>query len=382
MKTIYSIRGPGALVLACSAGWLLGGCGGGGNAPVDPNGRFTSAVAVSGLSQPTDMAFAPDGRIFISEKAGALKTAAPGSATASNALQLSVYTGGENGLLGLALDPQFASNGLIYLFYTANAGSLNPPPSPANRVSRFTVSGSSVLPGSEQILLDRQIITGGNHSAGCLQFGPDGKLYVSTGDAGASANSQDLGNLNGKILRLNPDGTVPNDNPFFGQAGRRPEIYCYGLRNPFKFSFRPGTNLLYIGDVGQSSWEEINVGLPGGNYGWPLHEGPGSSAGTLLPAYSYPTGANAGTVIAGVFLTGANYPAEYRGDFYFGDFMRSELHRLDVTANNTVSSSARFGPSEGLGDIANSVVDIAQGTDGDLYVLSFLRGDATRIEFR
>ncbi len=327
------------------------------------------------------MAFAPDGRLFICEQTGALKVALPGQPTASTAVQLVVYPAGECGLLGIAFDPNFAANGYIYLYYTARNGSFNPPPSPTNRVSRFTLSGSTVVGGSEVIILNGILASGGNHNGGCIRFGPDGRLYIAVGDAGDSANSQALNRINGKILRINADGSIPADNPFVGTPGARAEIFCLGLRNPFKFSFRPGTSAMFIGDVGGSSWEEINVGVRGGNFGWPLYEGASNAPGYISPAYTYETGPVSGTVIAGVFLTGSNFPAQYQGDFFYADFMRGECHRLDVSANNAVLGSTRFGPSEGLGPIAEFVVDITQGPDRDLYLLSYSRGDVTRVSF-
>src|SRR6185369_13141471 len=114
----------------------------------------------------------------------------------------------------------------------------------------------------------------GNHNAGAVHFGPDGKLYIATGDGGTATRAQDLNDLHGKILRINRDGTIPSDNPFAGQAGRRPEIWAYGLRNPFTFAFQSGTGRMFINDVGNTTWEEINDGsIPGSNFGWPIHEG-------------------------------------------------------------------------------------------------------------
>ena len=328
------------------------------------------------------MAFAPDGRLFICEQTGALKVFPVGQATGTTALQLNVYPNGECGLLGIAFDPNFASNRFLYLYYTAHNGSYIPSAGLSNRVSRFVVNGNVVDHTSEVVILGGILVSGGNHNGGCIRFGADGKLYIATGDAGDSANSQDLLKLNGKILRINADGSIPSDNPFVGQAGRRPEIFCYGLRNPFKFNFRPGTSTLFIGDVGPSNWEEINVSARGGNYGWPLYVGPNTAPGYIGPVYTYETGPSNGTVIAGVFLTSASFPDQYRGDFFYGDFMRGECHRLDVSASNTVQGSTRFGPSEGLGDIAEFVVEIAQGPDGALYLLSYSRGDVTRVFFQ
>jgi len=327
------------------------------------------------------MAFAPDGRLFVLEQTGALKVVPVGQTTGTTALQLNVYPNGECGLLGIAFDPGFGSNRTLYLYYTAHNGSYIPSVGVTNRVSRFVMNGNVVDHTSEQVILGGILATGGNHNGGCIRFGPDGKLYIAAGDAGDSSNSQSLTKINGKILRINADGSIPADNPFVGTPGARPEIFCFGLRNPFKFTFRPGTSAMFIGDVGGSSWEEINVGVRGGNYGWPLYEGYSNVAGFISPVYAYETGPVNGTVISGVFLSGTTFPDQYRGDLFYGDFVRGEAHRLDVSASNTVLGSTRFGPSEGLGNIADSVVDITQGPDGALYFLSYSRGDVTRVNF-
>jgi len=324
---------------------------------------FEEVTLLSNLPKPTAFAFAPDGRLFICMHGGRLRVYAQGQLLEDDFVDINVTFDSEQGLLGIAFDPDFASNHYVYVYYTTSALSINPPPSPRNRVSRLTADGNRAVPGSETIILDN-IPSSGVHNAGCLRFGLDGKLYISTGDAGTRANSQDLSNLAGKILRINKDGSVPEDNPFVGQADKRPEIYCYGLRNPFRYCFRPGTNTLYIADVGQGAWEEVNVGQPGGNYGWPIHEGPSDASGFISPLYAYEHAGQGASITGGVFLTSTNYPAEFQGSYYFGDFVRKWIKRLVVSADNRLLQVADFGP-------AVHPVDFAQGPDGNLYYLSY-----------
>ncbi len=354
----------------------VAGCGGSGEARTG----FHAALAASGLTGPTAIAFAADGRLFICEKAGAVKVLVEGQSP-KVALTLNVATSLEQGVSGIALDPDFATNRRLYVYYTANALSLSPPPSPSNRVSRFTMTGDVIDPASETILLQDIASVSGTHNAGCLRFGEDGKLYIATGDGGVPASAQDLGSLNGKILRINRDGSVPGDNPFVGQAAKRAEVYAYGLRNPFRFTFRPGDNALVIGDVGQDTWEEVNVGGAGANFGWPLHEGPSSDPAFVSPTYAYNHNSRGASITGGVFLIGSNYPEEYRGRYFFADFMQYKLNHVAIRLDNTVSAVEGFGSAEGLSSLGGSVVDIEQGPNGDLYLVDYLSGVVHRISF-
>lgn len=197
-------------------------------------------------------------------------------------MTLSVDSVGERGLLGVAFDPHFALNQYIYLYYTV-------PGTPAhNRVVRFTANGDVVLAGSRVILLElNSLSTATNHNGGALHFGPDDNLYIAVGDNAKGSNSQNLSNLFGKILRVASDGTIPSDNPFVQSTTARHEIWALGLRNPFTFAFRGTTNFMYINDVGESTWEEIDLGQAGANYGWPATEGPTTDPAYKSPIYNY-----------------------------------------------------------------------------------------------
>ena len=167
----------------------------------------------------------------------------------------------------MAFDPAFATNQFVYIYYTATTPALH------NRISRFTANGDVAVAGSETVILDlNNLSSATNHNGGALAFGPDGKLYAAVGENANGANAQSMDNLLGKMLRINKDGTIPTDNPFFTSAtGINRAIWALGLRNPFTFAFNPAGTELFINDVGQNTWEEINDGVAGANYGWPDH---------------------------------------------------------------------------------------------------------------
>ncbi|MEY2490213.1 MAG: hypothetical protein QOC70_2155 [Verrucomicrobiota bacterium] len=215
---------------------------------------------------PTAMAFSPDGRLFVCLQGGQLRVIKNGTLLGTPFVSLTVDSFDERGLLGVTFDPNFASNQFVYVYYTV-------PGSPAhNRVSRFIANGDIAAAGSEVIILDLDNLTAaGNHNGGAIHFGPDGKLYVGVGENNNGANAQTLSNRLGKLLRVNADGSVPADNPFFNIAtGANRAIWALGLRNPYTFAFQPGTGRMFINDVGANTWEEINNGIAGSNYGWSI----------------------------------------------------------------------------------------------------------------
>ncbi|MBI4090369.1 MAG: PQQ-dependent sugar dehydrogenase [Candidatus Kerfeldbacteria bacterium] len=330
---------------------------------------FTEQTYVSGLSRPTAMAFAPDGRLFVTEQTGKLRVIKNGKLLSRSFLRVTTDSSNERGLLGLAFDPDFATTRFMYLYYTV-------PGNPAhNRVSRFRASRSNpdvAESGSEKILLELNTLSSAtNHNGGALQFGRDGKLYVGVGDNANRANSQKLTNLLGKVLRLNRDGSIPSDNPFYTRArGKNRAIYALGLRNPFTFGIDPKTGAIRINDVGQNTWEEVNRGKRGGNYGWPTCEGRCSVSGYVNPIYQYATGDN-GAITGGVFYRGRNFPGAYDGSYFFADYLQGFIRRLD-----TRGSVRRFHTS------AESPVDLDVGPDGRLYYLSIFEGKVFRISYQ
>ena len=213
----------------------------GAEAAVSVRSGFSNAVVAGGLSQPTAMAFAPDGRLFVCQQTGALRIIKNGQLLSAPFVTVPVDPSGERGLLGVALDPQFAVNDYVYIYYTATTTPRR------NRVSRFTENGDIALTGSEVVLLELNALSATNHNGGALNFGADGRLYVAVGDNANGSNAQTLSNLLGKILRIGDDGSIPADNPFFSTAsGVNRAIWALGLRNPFRFTFQPGTGLMHI----------------------------------------------------------------------------------------------------------------------------------------
>lgn len=335
---------------------------------------FTETQAAIGLASPTAMTIAPDGRLFVCEESGEIRVIKNNALLPTPFAVVSADPTHERGLLGITVDPNFSANGFIYVFYTlAN-------PTAHSRVSRLTANGDVAVGGSEVILLEMNpFVTTGNHIGGALHFGPDGKLYVATGDDDSSANSQSLDTLFGKILRINSDGSIPSDNPFFTTAlGDNRAIWALGLRNPFTFGFQPGTGRLFINDVGESTAEEINEGFAGANYGWPNCEGPCSPANSNFrdPIFSYGHGSSGTTgcaIVGATFYNPATsqFPAEYTGEYFFADFCSGWIRRFDP-----LTGTAR--------DFAANVLspaDLAVSPDGSLYYLARSGGTVNRVQF-
>src|ERR1044072_2038674 len=214
-------------------------------------------TAVTGFLNPTAMEIAPDGRIFVCQQSGALRVIKNGVLLPTPFISLNVDPNGERGLLGIAFDPNFSNNNFLYLYYTVTSTPRH------NRVSRFTANGDVVVPGSEAVILELDNLTAAtNHNGGAIHFGPDGKLYIAVGENATPTNAQTLANRLGKMLRINSDGTMPADNPFFKTAtGAHRAIWALGLHNPFTFAFHPGRGRMFINGVGQDAWEEINDGI-------------------------------------------------------------------------------------------------------------------------
>ncbi len=275
-----------------------------GGATTRPNGFTRNEAWLAGLASATAFAQAPDGRLFVAEQGGALRVVKNGALLATPFATVAVDSAGERGLIGVALHPGFATNGFVYIYSTRSAGGVS-----HNRISRFTAAGDVAAAGSEVALVDLPNLSGAtNHNGGGMHFGADGKLYVGVGDNANGAQAQNLALPFGKLLRFNDDGSIPTDNPFFAtQAGFGRAVWAYGLRNPYTFAVQPGTGRIHINDVGETTWEEIDVGSAGANYGWPASEGPDNvGAGVTAPLFTYkhadaaPPGSGAGRLLQGL----------------------------------------------------------------------------------
>lgn len=331
---------------------------------------------VSGLDQPVFAAGAGDGsgRLFIVEQPGRILVVGPdGKLAASPFLDLraKVSCCGERGLLGLAFSPTYATDGRFFVDYTDTAGN--------TVVARFTRRDSTHGdPASERVLLHIQQPFP-NHNGGMLAFGPDGDLYVGMGDGGSGGdpmnNGQRLDTLLGKLLRIDVSGdpyTVPAGNPFVGRSGARGEIFDYGLRNPWRYSFDRQTGALFIGDVGQNLWEEVDAvrpGQPGGlDFGWRIMEGDTcynattcTRHGLTLPVYTYSHSFGC-AVVGGYVYRGTTYPA-LKGAYLFSDDCSGRIWGMDAATALRGPTSAKVLLESGL-----NVSSFGQDDAGELYI--------------
>lgn len=320
---------------------------------------FVQVQLADGLD-PTAMSIAPDGRIFISEKSGRIRVWKKGVLLPDPFLSLKVDNYNERGLGGMVFDPDFERNHYVYVFYTVYG--LN-----FNRISRFIANGDYVLPESETIILDLDRLGGTIHNGGSMAFGPDGKLYIATGDGANSTNAQNFNNLLGKILRINVDGTIPEDNPFYNQAvGRNRAIWALGLRNPYTFDLQPKTGRIMANEVGSEYWEEVNEIVKGGNYGWPGIEGKrigeNPPIGYRDPTFTY-SHKEGCAVIGSAFYNPSvpGFPQKYVGKYFFADYCMGYIKVMNPD-NGVIEEVFLKG--------ANRPVSIRVGPDGNLYYLA------------
>lgn len=352
---------------------------------------------VAGLELPTGMAFLPDGSALVTEKGGFDKFGKGRvrhvTQTGGNevVLTLDVCSEFERGLLGVAVDPHFGTNGFVYLYRTLDlSGECASDDAPfaersgsaTNRVARFTWTGDSIDDSSELVLVDG--ISGSNvaHHGGGLAFGPDGMLYVAAGgnsrDDDHTVPSRDLSRLEGKILRVttDPDNPVPPDNPFLGEAEADPRVWASGFRNPFGIGIHPVDGTVMVGDVGAEQFEELNLVSAGGDYGWPQKEGfedgpfPGNAASTADPIHVYDHSGGCRAVIAGNFLAEGRMGAGTKDLFAFTDFSCGRVWLLDHRNPE--------GEIQYIAQIPHGKSDLTVGPDGLIYVVG-LEGEVWRI---
>ncbi|MES1244377.1 MAG: PQQ-dependent sugar dehydrogenase [Acidobacteriota bacterium] len=332
---------------------------------------FTETQLASGIVRPTAMALAPDGRIFVCEQTGKLRVIKDSRLLPDPFVTVPVFSEGERGLVGVTVDPDFPATPYVYLYYTAVK------PVVHNRVSRFTAGGDRAVKGSEVAILDLPQLAKPIHNSGTLHFGPDGYLYIAVGENGVPENAQSLATPLGKILRIAKDGTIPADNPFYDQtSGVARAIWAMGLRNPFSFSFQPGTGRMFINDVGNKTWEEIDDGIAGANYGWPVAEGPTSDPRFQAPLYAYrhgPTPETGCAISGGAFYDPEEpqLPSSFVGTYLFADFCSGWIRRFDPATRAVTSFATGIGGPIGL----------QVGADGFLYYLAYEDGTVSQIGY-
>lgn len=424
MSTLYlrlcAVRGLASLAVVTTLAFQLASSEQSSAETVLPSG-FGERQYASGLTNPTAMAFAPDScpasgtpvrRLFVCEQAGAVRVFRNGVLQPTPFLTVAADTRGERGLDGICFDPNFAANGYVYVYYTINPANQSQPTH--NRVSRFTVDPANpdrALPGSETRIVDLPDLglTSYVHNGACLRFGPDGKLYISVGENGNGSNAQSMNTVLGKILRINPvpenadgtnpESTFPPDNPFYNTAtGLNRAIYCLGLRNPFTFAFQPGTGRMFIDDVGASTWEEINEGRSGRNYGWPTVEGPAQPPpnGLTNPIFGYHHFPPQGGSPLGCAITGGDFynpparcsgdppygfPSSYIGQYFFLDLCGDWIYTIDPNQVDPTNPYGFHRINLFASGIHGSPTYLTTGPDRNLYYISRDDGAVYQIRY-
>jgi glucose/arabinose dehydrogenase/PKD repeat protein len=385
---------------------------------------------VTSVAKPTAMAFTPDGRMLITTQPGKLRVYKDGALLQEPALDLSGKTcsNSERGLLGVALDPDFQANGYVYLYYTFNKHGVCPDhqpqrkDNPVNRVSRFRMSGDTVDPSSEEVLINNIPSPNGNHNAGDLHFGNDGKLYISVGDGACDYReptqcqysndaSRDKNVLLGKILRVNPDGTIPSDNPYAGSSnGVRcgalttnnasggsaaprdtvcKETFARGFRNPFRFAMDPDASatVFNVNDVGGGRWEEVDRGQRGKDYGWNVCEGKHDNplrAGSVdcstrfeppIHEYNHDTGCT--SITGAAFVPNGAFRPGDDDTYLFGDYVCGKIFELERNPSGGYDATP-FATDLGQGGPVAMTFG-SNGGDTDLYYTTYAGGDGGQI---
>ncbi|HVP05113.1 MAG TPA: S8 family serine peptidase [Dehalococcoidia bacterium] len=382
---------------------------------IPPVPGFEEDVVATGLDNPTTFDYAPDGRIFIAEKTGVVKVYKNGALLPTPLIDIHTQVNDywDHGLLGLAVDPNFASNGYLYLLFTYENDAGDYYGFKTGRLIRVTVVGDTASIATAVTLLGTTIGSTCNafpdgtdcipsdspsHSVGGIDFGPDGLMYITLGD-GAHFNfvdtnatrTQNLDLLSGKVLRINPNGTGLPDNPYWnGNANsNRSKVWAYGVRNAFRLNVRDTTGTVYLGDVGWNTWEEVNIVRKGANLGWPCYEGvpkqtgygdyqvctnlwaQGASA-VLAPFYAWNHNGGGAAAVGGDFST--FYPPPYKDAFFFADYVQSWIKYAQVDANDNVISINDFADSGSDGPVS-----FQTAANGDIYYLAINSGELRQL---
>lgn len=329
---------------------------------------FELSTITEGLELPVAMAYAPDGRLFVAQLTGQIRVVQPdGMLDVAPFAEIDVFAENENGLLGLTLDPYFATNHYVYAFATITYE--------RQQIIRFTdIGGAATDP---VVIRDNLPTRGVFHAGGGLKFGPDGKLYFSIGDNSEPANAQDVQTLAGKICRINPDGTTPSDNPFITPTGTPRAIFALGFRNPFRFNFAPDGRLfaLDVGSDGDMRREEINLVTAGGNYGWPLVEGRRDAVtypDLLDPIYDYHDGGS--SPVGLVYYDGAQFPLSYQGNLFHLEYTLNRLYRVRLDGDQVVSHDL-------FAELNKGPVDLAIAPDGALVYCELFGGRIRKLRY-
>jgi glucose/arabinose dehydrogenase len=328
--------------------------------------RLVATVVRSGLLIPWDLAFAPDGRMFVTERVGNIliyASAAPGAAQLANVFPVgNINASGEAGLMGIELDPGFATNNLLYVCASVNDGGQW-----LNQVLRYRMNGNT--PVFDGYVIRSGMRANSNHDGCRIRFGPDGKLWVTMGDAGNLANAQNPNVLNGKVLRVNGDGTIPADNPIMPGALGRTAVYTMGNRNPQGLTFEPGTGRAIEVEHGDDTHDEINILRAGANYGYPTCRGPCGDPRFVDPAW---TSGNVTLATSGAdFARGVQWGA-YDGSLFVAQLKETDLRRFTFSGAIATQRDVFFNGTYGR------IRTVRQGPDGSLY-LTTSNGSADRV---
>ena len=332
---------------------------------------FQNEILATGFDLPTTFEFLPDGRMLVGELQGKIKVLPPPYTQPDASLFLQIANVGsagvQQGIYDIALDPAFDLNHFYYVFYTL--GSPN-----HDRVSRFTANAtlSGTVPGSEFVLYEDAQTADAEHHGGSLNFANDGKLFFTTGEHFNPSLSPLLTSPRGKVHRVNKDGTVPTDNPFYDGAGPNIDsIWARGLRNPFRAYYDEPTGRYYIADVGgndnATAQEELNLGARGANYGWPDSEGP-CSAPCTSPLHYYSHNGRDASITGGFVYRGTQFPSNYQGAYFYADYTQNWIKGLNLDTNGAVTGTFNFEPTNGNADGPyGDIVYLDEGPDGALY---------------
>jgi hypothetical protein len=361
-----------------------GSCAAG--APVAGVPSIAARLVAAGLRSPLDLQSVREDRerLYVVEQGGRVRVVRTGQLQATPFLDVSdrISTGGERGLLGLAFHPRFAQNRRFFVNYTNREGDTH--------LAEFQASSADAASAATERVLLRVAQPFSNHNGGALAFGSDGYLYAGLGDGGSGGdplgNGQRLDTHLGKMLRIDVDAgapyAVPADNPFRGRAGALPEIWAFGLRNPYRFSFDRVTGELYVGDVGQGAVEEVDVAAPragGQNYGWNVTEGSAcyrppsgcDKAGITGPVFEYDHSQGC-SVTGGVVYRGCRMP-DLAGTYFFGDFCRGSVRSFRY-ASGQATDVREWGLSG-----VSAVSSFGTDADGEVYVVDY-DGEVYRLE--